>query len=81
FRANLSVSFRSEDSVLNNNGETRRRAMLYVNANEFLSSIGRDPESALFPQESAKWRPECSLEPWMASLPPGRTGLPGNHSN
>jgi hypothetical protein len=55
--------------------------MLYVNANEFLSSIGRDPESALFPQESAKWRPECSLEPWMASLPPGRTGLPGNHSN
>ena len=61
------------------NGETKRRAVLFVNAGEFLGSIGRDPESALFPQESAKWRPECPLEPWMAEAsvhgrPQGRAG-------
>ncbi|MBQ7586261.1 MAG: AAA family ATPase, partial [Desulfovibrionaceae bacterium] len=43
------------------NGETKRRAVLFVNANEFLASIGRDPEAALFPQMAEKWRSECSL--------------------
>ncbi len=54
------------------NGKTDRRAVLYVNADEFLGSIGQNPEAAFFPQESEKWSPECQLEPWMAEAAAGR---------
>ncbi|MBO4295702.1 MAG: ATP-binding protein [Desulfovibrio sp.] len=48
-------------------GPTERRAVLWVNADEFLESVGRDPEGCLFPQLSARWSPLVPFEPWLAS--------------
>ena len=46
-------------------GPTERRAVLLVNADEFLQTIGENPEDALFPQCSEKWKPLVALEPGM----------------
>ena len=50
------------------NGPTRRRAALWVNADEFLGAAGSDQEGALFPQLSPRWSPEVRLEPWMQAM-------------
>lgn len=47
-------------------GTTKRNAVLFVNANEFLTTLDQDIEKALFPQLADCWKPECGLEPWMA---------------
>ncbi|MBO4295640.1 MAG: AAA family ATPase, partial [Desulfovibrio sp.] len=48
------------------NGETDRRAVLWISADELLGYVGRDPEGCLFPQLSSRWSPLVPLEPWMA---------------
>jgi hypothetical protein len=50
------------------NAPTRRRAVLWVNADEFLGAAGSDPEATLFPQLSPRWSPEVRLEPWMQAM-------------
>ena len=49
------------------NGPTERRAVLWVNADEFLEAVGKNPEACLFPQLSERWSPLCSFEPWLAA--------------
>ena len=48
-------------------GPTERRAVLWVKADEFLGTIGRDPEGCLFPQLAERWSPLVPFEPWLAS--------------
>ena len=48
------------------NGPTKRNAVLFVNANEFLNTICQNKEDAFFPQLAERWKPECDLESWMA---------------
>ena len=49
------------------NGKTDRRAVLWMNADELLGSIGLDPEACLFPQLSSRWSPLVPFEPWLAT--------------
>ena len=46
-------------------GKTERRAVLWVNAEEFLKAVSDNPEDVLFPQCSERWSPQCESEPWM----------------